>query len=362
MKKFLKIAVLAVILAICMVGLIACNDGDAGNGKVGLQYKVLPGDDYYTVTKYYAKEGEPTLDIGDFNKDGVVIGRIMSGAFDGNSTLTELVIPDSVTKIDAGALKGMQKLQKLTIPFVGETAISEPTLNYIDSTEKSIGMARTFGNLFGSEKQNYNIKVTQKYNEGTSTQDYYVPISLTEVTISPKENYNIPMFAFSGNTVLAKINLSDKVIGIGENAFEDCTALTSLTNVAKVKKIYKNAFKGAKKFDIDLTTFVDLREVCDNAFENSGITNVVMNSNVMFGNRVFKNSNVKTASVNVEMLPYGTFYGCVKLETVAFNGTISVESYALANLHQTKTVALTGITSSAFVDTTVTDNSIVSFN
>jgi len=215
MKKFLKIAVLAVILAISCIGLIACNSGDPAGAEKGLVYKVLTGDDYYTVTGYVQEDGKTTLDLGDYNKDGVTIGRIMPGAFDGNAKLTEIIVPDTVVKIDQGAFKGMQKLEKITLPFIGETANSDPTYNNSSSDDKSIDMERTFGYIFGKEEYNYSIKLTQKYNEAeTSVQDYYVPMTLTEVTVKPKvgSNYSIPMNAFSGNRLVKTVVLTADVV------------------------------------------------------------------------------------------------------------------------------------------------------
>lgn len=346
MKKFWKIAILAVMAVICACGLLACGDDGSNGGKSGLQYKKYGQDEFYTVYDYIAEDGVKKLDLGEYNKNGVVIGRILDGAFDGNDSLTELIIPTTVTKIDQGAFKGMRKLEKLTVPFIGLNAIADASYNDQASTEKAIDLERTFGHFFGSEEYNYSVSYTQKFNAGDSdTAVRYIPMSLKEVSVVPANDYNIPMFAFSGNNILEKVVTDAKVKQIGENAFENCTRLNSVT-IDGVTKIHKNAFKGATA--LKTVSITAVTEIGDSAFQGSGIKEVSLLATVTYGENVYRDCKSLTqATVNIASVPYGTFYGCVNLVTVNANVSVVFGNYSLAHLSETKTCAIvkaTGVT------------------
>lgn len=341
MKKSFLITFLAVVLAVCACGTIACGTPENNNGKSGLLYKKYQGDEYYTVYGYVSEEGVTTLDLGEYNKNGVTIGRIQEGAFDGNESLKEIIVPTTVETIDAGAFAGIRSLEKITLPFIGNTVLSDPMYGHSPSDEKkSVDVERTFGYVFGTEEFKFGVKVTQKYN-GSSEQVYYVPSGLKEITISPKENYNIPMFAFSGNNIITKVNFNEKVIGIGENAFENCDRLSEVTGRSSVQIIYKNAFYGCKALK-DMSGFSALLEVCESAFEGSGLTTVVLEETVKYGKCAFKNSAVETVEIKNQTVPYGAFYGCKNLTQIALNkDNVNICDYAIAYLNETKTCTLT---------------------
>lgn len=339
MKKSFLITLLAVVLAICVCGTVACGTPENNNGKSGLLYKKYQGDEYYTVYGYVAEEGVTTLDLGAYNKDGVTIGRIQKGAFDGNESLKEIIVPTTVETIDSGAFSGIRSLEKITLPFIGKTAVSDPMYNYQASVEKSVDMERTFGYIFGTEEFKFGVKITQKYN-GDSDQVCYVPSRLKEITISPEENYNIPMFAFSGNNIITKVNLTEKVIGIGENAFENCNKLATVTGQANVKIIYKNAFYGCTALK-DISAFIALTEVQESVFENSGLTAVVLEENVKYGVSVFAGSAVETVEIKNQTVPMATFYGCKNLVRITLSTeNVHIECFAFACLSDTKTCTL----------------------
>ena len=82
MKKLVKI-ILAVLLAFAAVFSMACGDSENAATEPGLRFMKFKGDDFYTVYGYGAEEGVASLDIGKIAADnGVVIGRIKTGAFD----------------------------------------------------------------------------------------------------------------------------------------------------------------------------------------------------------------------------------------------------------------------------------------
>lgn len=316
MKKLFKILTLALVAAVCAVGLFACEDGGSDSGKSGLLYKMYEGDDFYTVYKYVKVEGETELNIGDFNKDGVVIKRIKKGAFKDNDTLVKITVPDTVETIDGGAFANMTALKELDLPFIGKTAVADVYLNSTPddkATEKSVGGERNFGYIFGTEEYDGGVKCDQNY-DATNTATYYLPDTLRVVKVNPKaDNYGIPMYAFAGNAWVNEIVLSDNVKEIGEAAFKD-NVYAAEVNLGKITKIYDNAFNGAKYLTAaDITGLTE--EMGNNCFTNcTALKTVSVNSDIKAD--AFNGCTALTTlniGENVKIIGARAFYGCDNL-------------------------------------------------
>ena len=115
-----------------------------------------------------------------------------------NELVTEIVIPDGVTSIDAWAFYGCSSLVSITIP---------------DSVT-SIGSS-AFSGCTG----------------------------LTSITI-PDDVTSIGSYAFSRCTGLTSITIPDSVTSIGDYAFSECDGLTSITIPDSVTSIGDRAFSG----------------------------------------------------------------------------------------------------------------------
>ena len=160
--------------------------------------------------------------FSDFGMAEVVIPDSVTSigynAFKGCSNLTSVVIPDSVTSIGARIFFDCEKLKNITIPFVGEKADGS-------------GVTR-LGYLFG-DRTNYNHE-----------NDYYryVPDSLRTVIVTG--GTIIGDDAFQSCNELTSITLPDSVTSIGESAFAGCYGLTSITIPEGVTGIGASAFSG----------------------------------------------------------------------------------------------------------------------
>ena len=111
----------------------------------------------------------------------------IDGAFVRCSSLTEIILPDSITTIGPGAFGGCSSLTEITIP---------------DSVT-TIGGGGVWGGAFG----------------GCS--------SLKKITI-PNGVTTIGVYAFENCSSFKEITIPDSVTEIGENAFRGCTGLTSI--------------------------------------------------------------------------------------------------------------------------------------
>lgn len=124
---------------------------------------------------------------------------------------------------------------------------------------------------------------------------FYNCTSLTSINL-PSSLTRIGNNAFQGCTSLASVNLPSSLTTIGSYAFQDCTSLTSIS------------------FPSSLTA------VNSNAFENTGLTSVTIPSGMPYNAfSVFRNcKNLKSVTLSGPIGP-SWFSGCTSLEKLTIN-------------------------------------------
>ena len=241
--------------------------------------------------------------------------------------ITELVIPDSVTKIGNRAFYYYASLTSITIPdsvtSIGNSAFSGC---------KSLTIA-TIGNGVTSieEAAFYNCKKLKSATIGNS--------------VTSIENN-----AFSGCTSLTSIIIPDSVTEIGNNAFSGCISLTSVTIPDSVTSIGDSAFSyctSPKRVEIS-----DLSAWCKISFE-SGDANPLC-----FGAKLYLNgselTDITIPSDITEIKAYA-FRGCTSLTSVTIgNSVTSIGRAAFEDCTSLTSIAIpdsvTSIGSYAFYD------------
>lgn len=341
MKRLFKIFALAALGVAMLAMAAACNGETNRTGETGLLVKRFSGDEYYTVYGYNGGfEGESSvLDIGAYAEEhDIVIGRIQEGAFEDNNTLTEIIVPSTVETIDAGAFRSMRRLEKITLPFVGLNADSDSYLGEsADAEDKAVDSERIFCHIFGTEEFEQGAAVTANY--GSSTATYYLPYTLTEVTVAPAGDYGIPMYAFSGVAQLSKITLGEGVNAIGAFAFENC-GVQNITLPSTLKNIYDSAFVGATALRDNGISFegLTLEKIGAHAFEATGLTSLAVNVQTI-GEYAFAGSSLRSVTVTgVKEIGAWAFAECEKLEaanvsiTVMVGETLVMGTYAFGDI------------------------------
>ena len=172
------------------------------------------------------------------------VTEIGDKAFDGCTSIKNITIPSSVTHIGNRAFKDCTSLEKLNIPTSVTVIGSKVLENSISLKSLTIPFVGTsdsshFGSLFASGLEYSAPQGTYKATFYTSIAYYYIPTSLTSVTVLAGE---INEGAFANCKGLTKIELPGTLTNINEGTFKNCEGLTEIIIPDKVISIGDSAF------------------------------------------------------------------------------------------------------------------------
>jgi hypothetical protein len=266
---------------------------------------------------------------------------IAANACSGRTSINSVTIPNSVTSIGNNAFSDCPNLTSVTVSWSNPSSVtygtnlfgdaSNMTLNFPTGTEsayRNIATWRAFKNLGGETQADFEIVdgVLIKYNgiggnvviptEVTSIGDeaFYNCTGLTSVKI-PYNVTSIGNMAFDGCSNLTSIVIPDKVTTIGWKAF-GWSGLTSITIPNGVKTIRDNTFAGCTGLNF-VTIPNSIESIEDDAFYNcTGLTSVYVAwsnpAEVSYGSDIF--ANVTVADVTL-YIPEGTENAYLRIDT-----------------------------------------------
>ena len=172
------------------------------------------------------------------------VTQIEAGAFSSCAGLTEIVIPDSVTSIEENTFYGCTGLTSITIPesvtsignyaFYGCTGLTSIT---IPESVTSVGKNAFYGCNPVLFVNNSDVPISYSFS---SIVDKILGCP-SELTVS-KLYSSISSECFKNRTKLTTITIPDSVTRIYESTFYGCTNLTSITIPDSVTSINKDAF------------------------------------------------------------------------------------------------------------------------
>ena len=215
-------------------------------------------------------------------------------------SLTDVVIPDSVTSIGISALQNCVALTRVTI----------------GNSVTSIGI-NAFQNCVALTGVAIPDSVTS-IGSGAFTNCY----SMASATIGNGVT-SLEGFSFRGNTNLTSVTIGNGVTSIGAETFRDCTALISVTIGSSVTSIATNAFQGCSGLR-QIALAEGLLAIGSAWFKALPITSVTIPNSVRsIGDGAFENCSKLSGVIipnSVTRIGASVFRGCISLADAFFNG------------------------------------------
>ncbi|MBQ8546610.1 MAG: leucine-rich repeat protein [Clostridia bacterium] len=231
--------------ATAMNDLISSNKVFYNAGKNGEEIKVTIGKNVTKIPAYLF--GASHITSVEF-EEGSVCESIGESAFNNSTSLTNVIIPNSVTSIGGSAFRGCTSLTSVTIPdsvtSMGGSAFYQCT-SLENVTISANLMSIGFNAFSGCTSLEYN-EYDNAYYLGSEENPYVVLIkakdkSITSCTINENTKF-IYNGAFSGCTSLTSVTIGNSVTSIGDSAFYYCTSLESVAIGNSVTSIGESAF------------------------------------------------------------------------------------------------------------------------
>lgn len=202
-----------------------------------------------TITKYTGKESTVILPS---TISSWPVTKIGEAAFQDNTTITSVTIPDSVTEIGANAFAGCTNLtsvtyggdwSKLTIQS-GNPAVEDAVNAQLFEFEFTPDNTAVIVNNYKCKGTAADVTIPSRYKGKpvTAINNAAFPNSaVTSVTI-PDSVTSIPDAAFVNCSQLTNISIPNSVTFIGFAAFNSCTSLKSITLPSSLSTIQSFAF------------------------------------------------------------------------------------------------------------------------
>ena len=226
-----------------------------------------------------------------------VIG-INSIAFMNETNLKSVSIPASVTRINQQAFEGCTNLETVSIPEANGVT--------------DVGDAAFSGTKWLNDQPNGVVYVGK--------------------------------VAYLGKNVSGDISINDGAVSISDEAFLNCTGLTSVTIPNSVTYIGSSAFFGCTNLT-SITIPNGVTEIGGSAFSGSGLTSITIPNGVTYiDNEAFKGCTSLTSVTipnSVTSIDDGAFQGCTSLTSITIPASVQIiMSGAFYECYNLKTVTI----------------------
>lgn len=238
------------------------------------------------------------------------------------SNMTEINIPDSVVYIEDFAFDGRRLVKELVIPSsvkcIGERAFYN---NYfIEALTLNEGLEEIGAHAFYANADSKSF-----------FKDPYDPVPFTLVI--PSTVKKIGKGAFEGSGVSGEVTIPASITEIPDSMFKDCYLLTSVNMHENITQIGDFAFFYAEGMtSVKLPS--NLESIGEGAFENSMLESVILPSTLKhIGKYAFCYTQLKSVNIpsSVEEINEGVFFDCEKLTTINIaNGVKYIDKYAFS--------------------------------
>ena len=263
----------------------------------------------------YSKDGRKLLKVGELSgaysvKEGTRI--ICDRAFLWCCSLSEIVIPSSVTSIGDSAFSGCYSLSEIVIPKSVIGLNGNPFANWDGKLEcLSPNIVYEDDILFNKDKS----RIISFRNQNIET--YVIPSSVTIIGDS----------AFSWCLSLSEIVIPSSVTSIGKGAFSDCCSLSEVVIPSSVTSIGKGAFLCCRSLS-GIVIPSSVTSIGDSAFSGCySLSEIVIPSSVTsIGDSAFSDccslSEIVIPS-SVTSIGKGAFYCCESLSEIVIPSSVT---------------------------------------
>ena len=291
----------------------------AGGAIVPIYTYTLDDANRATITGY---SGNATALYIPDEIDGHEVVAIGDRAFQNRTDLRTVMIPDSVTEIEAYSFNNCTNLSNVTL---------SKSLKYMG------------GRAFGSCEKITQIEIPKSLDNcgNSGYASYHGPFGacsgLKKITFE-EGTTEISSGLFRGCTGLEEINIPNSVTEIESSSFEDCINLVSVNIPDSVIKIGNEAFAGCEKIE-SINIPDSVTEIGESTFANcSKLSNVKLSKNLEYmGGRAFGSCEKITQIEIPKSLDncgnsgyasyHGPFGACSGLKKITFEeGTTEISS------------------------------------
>ena len=307
----------------------------------GIEYNIPTNANYCTISGgFEGLQGE--VYIGAYNGSLKVLG-IEEGAFKNCTGITKIHLLDGIVTIGAGAFEGCTALTSIELPetvaLLGENAFKDCiSLTEVTLPKDLKGVsANTFKNCSALEKvvfpEPLEVIKTDEVKDMDSEQDEKKTgnKSASDATTEGEVEYvytltSIGANAFEDCTALTSLEIPDGVTTIGAGAFKNCTALTEVTLPKELTGISVNLFYGCTA--LEAIVFPEgVTSIGTGAFRGcAALTEVEIPAGVLsIGTSAFRECTaLKKVVLNegLETIHNYAFQGCTELSEMTLPSTI----------------------------------------
>lgn len=224
--------------------------------------------------------------------NGLPVTMIGKVAFHNCTSIKSVIIPDSITFLEAYTFYGCTSLQTVTIGSFVHTINSGhfdacSSLMNIEINDNNPYLKSIDGNVYSKNKENLLI-----YAKGKQDKSFVIPNFVTSIADN----------AFADSDNLTSVIIPNSVTTIGFFAFGSCNSLVDIQIPSSVTSIGEYAFQSCAVVNVVIPDSISI--ISDSAFSYCySLTSV-------------------TIPDSVTSIDDGAFYACASLITINFEGTV----------------------------------------
>lgn len=331
-KKFLALT-LALLMLVAYVPAVSATT-ESGVTDDGFKYQVADGA--VTVTGY---EGEETHLVIPDEIAGVAVTKIGDNAFEKNTALESVLIPDSVITIDALAFNMCSSLKTVelsaNLKTLGNRAFANTAIESIE-IPKALDTADTYITNESYEFNGVNYSLprgpfmrceslkTVTFEKGTTqvADELFAGCTGLESVVIPGTVTVIEDSAFNACVRLSNVDIPDTVTHIGAYAFTNCASLKNVELSKSLKTMGQRAFAYSALEAIEIPRSFDDADtyITSETYELNGVNYSIPRGPFL------RCENLKTVTFQkgVTQIASELFAGCTGIEKVEIPDTVTV--------------------------------------